>query len=206
MPDGDQRRGDCRQRTHFSVLVWCADRGRYRSRRLVEERGAARRCGYTRVLFAGGWGRSLRGRSGEGFPTTERRTCMKAIRRTAAVLAISMLAVLGLSTPALAITGGEPDGNRHPNVGLILFYAPDGRFRCSATLISPTVLSTATHCTVDTVGKTLVTFDPVIAEHPPSPFPVAANPAAGYTAAEITSAGYRSGTAYTHPAYSNFTD
>jgi hypothetical protein len=131
---------------------------------------------------------------------------MKAIRRTAAVLAISMLAVLGLSTPALAITGGEPDGNRHPNVGLILFYAPDGRFRCSATLISPTVLITAAHCTVDTVGKTLVTFDPVIAEQPPSPFPVAANPAAGYTAAEITSAGYRSGTAYTHPAYSNFTD
>jgi hypothetical protein len=134
---------------------------------------------------------------------------MKAIRRTAAVLATAVLAVLAalsLTTPASAITGGEPDGNRHPNVGLILFYDPDGRFRCSATLISPTVLITAAHCTAGTVGKTLVTFDPVIAEQPPSPFPVAANPAAGYTAAEITNAGYRSGTAYTHPAYSNFTD
>ena len=40
-------------------------------------------------------------------------------------------------------------------------------------------------CTADTVGKTLVTFDSVIAEEPPSGFPVAANPAAGYTAAEV---------------------
>jgi hypothetical protein len=131
---------------------------------------------------------------------------MKSIRRTAAVLAASMLAVLGLASPAMAITGGEPDGNRHPNVGLILFYESDGRYRCSATLISPTVLITAAHCTAGTLGKTLVTFDSVIAEQPPTPFPVAANPAAGYTSAEITGAGYISGTAYAHPEYSDFTD
>jgi secreted trypsin-like serine protease len=117
---------------------------------------------------------------------------------------------LGLATlPALsasAITGGQPDGNGHPNVGLILFYSPDGRFRCSATLVSPTVLLTAAHCTVDTVGKTLVTFDSVIAEQPPSPFPNAADPSSGYTQAELEAAGYLSGTAYAHPAYSNFTD
>lgn len=117
---------------------------------------------------------------------------------------------LGLATvPALsasAITGGQPDGNGHPNVGLILFYSPDGRFRCSATLVSPTVLLTAAHCTVDTVGKTLVTFDSVIAEQPPSPFPNAADPSKGYTQAELEAAGYLSGTAYAHPEYSNFTD
>ncbi|GAA1743917.1 S1 family peptidase [Luedemannella helvata] len=131
---------------------------------------------------------------------------MKSIRRTAAVLAMAVVTVLGLAAPAQAITGGEPDGNRHPNVGIILFYDPDGRFRCSATLITPTVLITAAHCTSGTVGKTLVSFDPVIAEQPPSPFPVAADPAAGYTAAELAAAGYLSGTALTHPEYSNFTD
>src|SRR5690349_15312524 len=108
---------------------------------------------------------------------------------------------LGLAfAPALsasAITGGEPDGNAHPNVGVILFYQPDGRFRCTATLVSPTVLVTAAHCTIGTLGKTLVTFDSVIAQQPPSPFPVAADPAKGYTQAQLEAAGYKSGTAST---------
>jgi Trypsin len=124
---------------------------------------------------------------------------------TALVLAVlSMLAVMAPS--ASAITGGQPDGNRHSNVGLILFYTEEGRFRCSATLISPTVLLTAAHCTDGVLGSTLVTFDSVIAEQPPSPFPVAADPSEGYTDAEIEAAGYLSGTAYTHPEYSGFTD
>ena len=132
------------------------------------------------------------------------------MRRPRAVLIAMVLAILGLlavvAPSASAITGGEPDGDRHPNVGLILFYTEEGRFRCSATLISPTVLITAAHCTADTVGSTLVTFDSVIAEQPPSPFPVAADPESGYTDEEITSAGYLSGTAIAHPDYSNFTD
>jgi hypothetical protein len=124
------------------------------------------------------------------------------------LLALAMtLGLAGLGTaPAAASTGGTPDGNLHPNVGLILFYAADGRFRCSATLVSPTVLLTAAHCTDGTLGKTLVTFDSVIAEEAPTPFPVAADPSAGYTQAEIEKAGYLSGTAFTHPEYSNFTD
>jgi hypothetical protein len=131
---------------------------------------------------------------------------MKAFRRTVVAAVLAMVSLAAAATPAAAITGGEPDGNRHPNVGLILFYQPDGRFRCSATLISPTVLITAAHCTTGTLGSTLVTFDSVIAEQPPSPFPVAADPSAGYTPEEITAAGYLSGTAYTHPEYSDFTD
>ncbi len=119
----------------------------------------------------------------------------------------ALLVTLGISiAPVQASTGGTPDGETHPNVGLILFYTAEGRFRCSATLISPTVLVTAAHCTDGVVGSTLVTFDSVIAEQPPSPFPVAADPAAGYTDAEITAAGYLSGTSYTHPEYSDFTD
>ncbi|WP_206184663.1 trypsin-like serine protease [Thermoactinospora rubra] len=108
--------------------------------------------------------------------------------------------------PASAITGGASDGNRHPNVALIRYYRPDGRFRCSATLISPTVLLTTAHCTQGTLGKTLVTFGSVIAENPPAPFPAAADPGKGYTADEIAKAGYLSGTAHTHPQYSGFTD
>ena len=108
--------------------------------------------------------------------------------------------------PASAITGGEPDGEAHPNVGVIVFYDPDGRFRCSATLVTPTVLVTAAHCTTGTLGRTLVSFNSTIALNAPSPFPLAGNPSLGYTTAEITGAGFIAGTASTHPNYSNFTD
>jgi hypothetical protein len=124
-------------------------------------------------------------------------------------VAIAVLMALTVGTrPAAASTGGTADGNTHPNVGLILFYQPDGRFRCSATLISPTVLVTAAHCTDADLGKVLVDFRSVVSPDPsvPTGYPRAANPAAGYTAAEITGAGFRAGTAYTHPGYSHFTD
>lgn len=131
---------------------------------------------------------------------------MNRIRRTIAGAAVGVMVLAGIASPATAITGGEPDGENHPNVALIVFYDDTGRFRCSATLISPTVLITAAHCAFGTLGKTLVTFNSVIAEQPPSGFPVAANPAVGYTSAEITAAGHRAGTAIAHPEYSNFTD
>lgn len=122
-------------------------------------------------------------------------------------LLTTVLMALGLTmAPAQASTGGTPDGETHPNVGLILYYDATGRYRCSATLVSPTVLITAAHCTSGTLGSTLVTFDSVIAEQPPSPFPVAADPTTGYTPEELAAAGYLSGTAYTHPDYSDFTD
>jgi hypothetical protein len=122
-------------------------------------------------------------------------------------LGITVLMALSIAAqPAAASTGGTADGNTHPNVGLILFYSPDGRFRCSATLISPTVLVTAAHCTDGDLGKVLVDFRSVVAENPPNGYPVAADPTVGYTSAEITGAGFLAGTAHTHPQYSNFTD
>ncbi len=121
-------------------------------------------------------------------------------------LAAATIVGLGFLAPATASTGGTADGELHPNVAMIAFYDGTGRFRCSATLISPTVLLTAAHCTDGTVGSTLVTFDSVIAEAPPSPLPVAADTAAGYTPEELAAAGYLSGTANTHPDYSDFTD
>ncbi|RJT95321.1 pterin-4-alpha-carbinolamine dehydratase [Arthrobacter frigidicola] len=128
-------------------------------------------------------------------------------RRSALLLATTLSLTITGALPAPAITGGEPDGEDHPNVGLIVFYGADGgRYRCSATLVSPTVLLTAAHCTEGTAGVTLVTFDSVIAEAPPSPLPAAAVPSAGYTPEELEAAGYLWGVAETHPGYSNFTD
>lgn len=128
------------------------------------------------------------------------------LKAALAVLLTTLTVGAMTAAPAAAVTGGEADGNRHPNVGLILFYSPDGRFRCSATLVTPTVLLTAAHCTADTVGRTLVDFRSVVALEPPTGYPVAADPAAGYTQAEIEAAGFLSGRAYAHPDYSNFTD
>lgn len=113
------------------------------------------------------------------------------------------------AAPASAITGGEADGERHPNVGVILWYDADGRFRCTATLVSPTVLLTAAHCTEGALGKHIVTFSSTIADAPPSGIPTA-DPAVGYSS---DSAGtderdrtWYTGTAHTHPQYSDFTD
>jgi len=50
--------------------------------------------------------------------------------------------------PAMAVTDGKPDGNSHPAVVLLLMEVGGvPAFRCSGTLLSPTVLVTAGHCT-----------------------------------------------------------
>jgi secreted trypsin-like serine protease len=131
---------------------------------------------------------------------------MLRIRTALAALAVTVMAAVSTAGPAAAITGGQPDGNDHPNVGLILFYDSTGRFRCTATLISPTVLLTAAHCTDGVVGKVLVDFDSVITETGPNPYPEATDPSKGYTPEQIAAIGELSGTAYTHPGYSDFTD
>ena len=63
-----------------------------------------------------------------------------------------LLLVIGVmitAQPAGAITGGQRD-EVHTNVGVVRFTTESGRFRCSGTLISPTVVLTAGHCTGDT--------------------------------------------------------
>jgi len=69
-------------------------------------------------------------------------------------------AFLLLSTVAvLAITYGQPDGNRHPEVGaLVGTFSGQTYPYCSGTLISPTVFLTAAHCYIGTT-TVYVTFD-----------------------------------------------
>ena len=108
------------------------------------------------------------------------------------------------AAPAGAVTGGEIDSNNtYSNVGMIAFYDDGLRYRCTATLVTPTVLLTAAHCTYQTEGKTVVSFAPLIDDAPPADIPAAKDPAVGYTSAP---SGWYAGTPYAHPQYSDFTD
>jgi len=61
------------------------------------------------------------------------------------LLAASLTALAAL--PAAAITFGSPDGAAHPYVGTLLFERSDGFYSCTGTMLSPTVMLTAGHCT-----------------------------------------------------------
>lgn len=81
--------------------------------------------------------------------------------RKPAVLCVATLALLVLlAGPAASVTRGEPDGDAHPHVGLLVFDV-DGSpaWSCSGTLLSPTVLLTAGHCTFGADGGR-VWFEP----------------------------------------------
>jgi secreted trypsin-like serine protease len=67
--------------------------------------------------------------------------------RRVATLAAICAATLAIVIPLAAITNGEIDGTRHPAVKLLVMdVAGKPAFRCSGTLLSPTVLLTAGHC------------------------------------------------------------
>ena len=91
------------------------------------------------------------------------------------VLLIAAIGVLATAAGGSAITNGQPDGDDHPYVGLAVFDVRNQQgqqvpsHRCSASLLSPTLVLTAGHCTDGTVAAR-VWFDEIVQGNPEYPF------------------------------------
>jgi hypothetical protein len=118
---------------------------------------------------------------------------MKRKSVTGVVVLAAMAAVVMPAPPAGAITGGSID-TIHTNVGLVRFTTTDGRFRCSGTLISQTVVLTAGHCTEGPATNVYVSFDTQL-----QPDPLQAGISDGERRARA--AHYITGTAHPDPAW-----
>lgn len=75
-------------------------------------------------------------------------------------------ALLLLGAQAQAITWGQPDGMRHPEVAALVDTDRQGTLYafCTGTLISPTVVLTAAHCNPG-VAEVNVTFESQVQQH-----------------------------------------
>jgi hypothetical protein len=106
------------------------------------------------------------------------------------VVMFTVVAILVLMVaPVGAVTDGELDGNGHPYVGIMVAKNAAGTplWRCSGTLLSPTIFLTAGHCTEAPAVSAEIWFASDV-QNPPGN--------AGYpTTGEVK------GTTYTHPNY-----
>lgn len=103
------------------------------------------------------------------------------------VLASSAIA----ASPANAVLYGTADQGEHPYVGIVRFFDAEGNYlwRCTGTLISPTVVLTAGHCTYGTASAEVWFTD------------------TAPTLAEILSGDYEAGITgdtYAYPGYDEF--
>ena len=108
------------------------------------------------------------------------------------LLVVFILSILAAAVSSVAaITDGELDGNGHPYVGLMVADDADGNplWRCSGTLISPTIFLTAGHCTETPAVRATVWFEADVE---------GGRPGNGYPFGGPTSV---DGTTYTHPQY-----
>jgi V8-like Glu-specific endopeptidase len=111
------------------------------------------------------------------------------------LVALMLVLLFTLASPAAAITNGHPDGSKHPYVGLVVFYVwnsthqLEAQWRCSGSLISSTVFVTAGHCTFG-ADSARIWFTPDYLPYDPAH----GYPYYGYNASgtPITMPGYRS--------------
>lgn len=104
------------------------------------------------------------------------------------LLSALLLSLVAVSSVG-AVTDGQPDGNGHPYVGLMVAQDASGAplWRCSGTLLSPTVFLTAGHCTEAPAAHVEIWFD--------------ADVESGIPANGYPFNGDVGGTPYTHPDY-----
>ncbi len=110
--------------------------------------------------------------------------------RSIRIALVAALAIVAISVaPAAAVTNGTLDGNGHPYVGLMVAQTAEGAplWRCSGTLISPTVFLTAGHCTEAPAAHAEIWF--------------AADVQSGIPGNGYPNTGDVGGTTYTHPQY-----
>lgn len=107
----------------------------------------------------------------------------------------SVLVILAVAvSPVGAVTDGEPDGDGHPYVGLMIADVNGvPAWRCSGTLISPTVFLTAGHCTYGATAARVWFYSDMT--YASVPFPLYPYGGAGSGAVE--------GMPYAHPDYND---
>jgi secreted trypsin-like serine protease len=114
------------------------------------------------------------------------------MRKQLSVALVVIALLLVMVIPTSAVQFGELDGDDHPHVGLLVFdVGGSPAWRCSGTLLSPTVMVTAGHCTYGTSGGR-VWFEPdVDAGIPGNGYPIGGG--TSYEFKEI----------HTHPNYND---
>jgi V8-like Glu-specific endopeptidase len=111
------------------------------------------------------------------------------MKKVTIALLLTLVMVLSTIGAASAVTDGEPDGNRHPYVGLMVAQDANGNplWRCSGTLLNSRLFLTAGHCTEAPAAHVEIWF--------------AADVESGIPQNGYPNKGDVGGTPYTHPQY-----